>query len=384
MVKAVSILGSTGSIGKQSLEVVKMLGCVKVKALSTNTNIELLEEQVREFKPEKVCVFNQEKALEFKKLVRDTDVKVLTGIDGLVEIAVINEIDTVITSVVGTIGLIPTIEAINAGKNIALANKETLVAAGELVTNLAKEKNVKIIPVDSEHSAVFQCLMGMNSKNDLAKIILTASGGPFREKTIEELKSVTLKDALKHPNWNMGKKITIDSATMMNKGLEVIEAFWLFNVEIDQIEVIIHPQSIVHSMVEMIDGSVIAQLGMPDMRVPIQFALTYPERRISNFPKLSLADLGELTFKKPDMNKFRCLKMAFDALKVKGTMPAVMNAANEIAVEKYLLGKIGFLDIAGIIDEVMRKHKNIYNASLQNILEADKWARETTNNIMGW
>jgi len=383
LIKAISILGSTGSIGKQSLEVVKNLGYVGVKGLSTNTNIALLEEQIREFKPEKVCVFNEKKASELKTSIKDTSTKIITGLDGLIEIATMEGIDSVITSVVGTIGLIPTIEAIKAGKNIALANKETLVAAGEIVTKLAHEKNVKILPVDSEHSAIFQCLMGINSKEDIYRIILTASGGPFRGKTKEELKAVTIIDALKHPNWNMGKKITIDSATLMNKGLEVIEAYWLFNVEINQIEVVVHPQSIIHSMVEMVDGSIIAQLGMPDMRAPIQFALTYPERRPNNFPKLSLTECNDLTFKKPDLETFRCLKMAFDALEKKGTMPAVMNAANEIAVEKFLQEKIGFLDIAGIIDEVMRKHKNVASPKLQDILQADSWAREIANNLIG-
>lgn len=384
MVKSISILGSTGSIGKQTLDVVRILGNVEVRGLSTNTNIELLEAQVREFKPEKVCVFDEKKAIILKDSIRDTNTIVLTGIDGLNEVAAIDEIDTVVTSVVGTIGLIPTIEAIKAGKNIALANKETLVAAGEIVIKLAKEKNVKILPVDSEHSAIFQCLMGISSKNDLSKIILTASGGPFRGKTLEDLKSVTVKDALKHPNWSMGRKITIDSATMMNKGLEVIEAYWLFGVDINQIEVVIHPQSIIHSMVEMLDGSVIAQLGVPDMKVPIQFALTYPQRKPNNFPKLRLTECSDLTFKKPDMDTFRCLKIAFDALNIKGTMPAVMNAANEIAVENFLTEKIGFLDIAGIIDEVMRKHKTISNPDLINILDADRWAREAANNLIGW
>ncbi|MGE5475008.1 MAG: 1-deoxy-D-xylulose-5-phosphate reductoisomerase [Ignavibacteriales bacterium] len=383
MVKSISILGSTGSIGKQTLEVVRVLGNVEIKGLSTNTNIELLEEQIREFKPEKVCVFNEKKASILKDSIRDTNTKVLTGIEGLNEVAVINEIDTVVTSVVGIIGLIPTIEAINAGKNIALANKETLVAAGEIVIKLAKDKGIKILPVDSEHSAIFQCLMGISSQEDVSKIILTASGGPFRGKSAKELKNVTVKDALKHPNWNMGKKITIDSATMMNKGLEVIEAYWLFGVDIKQIEVVIHPQSIIHSMVEMLDGSVIAQLGRPDMRVPIQFALTYPQRKPNDFPKMSLTNCSSLTFEKPDMNVFRCLKLAFDALEAKGTMPAVMNAANEIAVEKFLAEKIGFLDIAGIIDEVMRKHKIISYPKLNDILDADKWAREATNNLIG-
>lgn len=384
MVKSISILGSTGSIGKQCLEVVRILGCVQVSGLSTNTNIGLLENQVREFKPKKVCVFDENKANQLKISIRDTSTKVLTGIDGLAEIAVMDEVDTVVTSVVGTIGLVPTIEAIKAGKNIALANKETLVAAGEIVTNLAKEKKVRIIPVDSEHSAIFQCLMGTKNKEDVSKIILTASGGPFREKTSEELKDVTVKDALKHPNWNMGKKITIDSATLMNKGLEVIEAYWLFDVEIDRIEVVVHPQSIIHSMVEMIDGSTIAQLGMPDMRVPIQLALTYPERRPNNFPKLKMTECNDLTFKKPDIDNFKCLKMAFDALKAKGTMPAVMNAANEISVEKFLEEKIGFLDIARIIEEVMRKHRIVANPDLKEILSADRWARETAHNLIGW
>ena len=382
MVKAVSILGSTGSIGRQSLEVIRNLKNVKVKGLSTNTSIELIEQQIREFSPEKVCVVNENKAKELKIAVADTNTKVIAGIEGLSEIASLNSIDTVITSVVGTVGLIPTIEAIKNKKNIALANKETLVAAGEIVTKLAEQQGVKILPVDSEHSAIFQCLMGISSKEDVEKIILTASGGAFRERSLEELESVKVADALKHPNWNMGKKITIDSATLMNKGLELIEAYWLFKLNIEQIEVVIHPQSIIHSMVEMIDGSVIAQLGMPDMKVPIQFALTYPERIKNSFPKLKFTECKPLTFYSPDIDTFKSLKLAYWAIDEKGTMPAVMNAANEIAVNYFLEEKISFLDITRITEEVMRKHKKEENPTLENILEADKWARETVKNII--
>ena len=382
MVEAVSILGSTGSIGRQSLEVIRNFKNIKVKGLSTNTSIELIEQQIREFSPETVCVCNEEKAKELKLAVADTNTKVITGIEGLSEIATLYSIDTVITSVVGTVGLIPTIEAIKNKKNIALANKETLVAAGEIVTKLAEQQGVKILPVDSEHSAIFQCMMGINSKEDVGKIILTASGGPFREKTLEELERVKVADALKHPNWNMGKKITIDSATLMNKGLELIEAYWLFNLDIEQIEVVIHPQSIVHSMVEMIDGSVIAQLGMPDMKVPIQFALTYPERVKNNFTKLKFTECKPLTFHSPNVDTFKSLKLAYWAIKEKGTLPAVMNAANEIAVNYFLEEKISFVDITRITEEVMRKHKKEENPTLENILEVDEWARETVKNII--
>ncbi len=383
MVETVSILGSTGSIGRQSIEVIRNLGNIKVNGLTTNTSIQIMEHQVREFKPEKVCVVDENKAKELKISIADTGTKVISGLEGLTEIATLGSIDTVITSVVGTVGLLPTIEAIKNKKNIALANKETLVAAGQIVTKLAEENGVRILPIDSEHSAIFQCIMGVKRKEDIAKLILTASGGPFRKKSIEDLENVKAEDALKHPNWTMGKKITIDSATLMNKGLEIMEAYWLFKLNIEQIEVVIHPQSIIHSMVEMIDGSIIAQFGMPDMRVPIQFALTYPERMENNFPRLKLTECQPLTFYNPDTKTFRSLDLACWALEKKGTLPAVMNAANEIAVNNFLNEKIAFLDITRITEEVMRKHKIIENPDLEEIIESDKWARETTNNIIG-
>lgn len=382
MTKAITILGSTGSIGTQTIEVIRNLKNIRISGLSANSNTALLEKQVREFRPRKVCVMDEDKAKEFKIAVADTDTEVCTGIEGLIEVSTLEDIDTVVTSVVGTVGLIPTVEAIKNKKNIALANKETLVAAGQLVIKLAKECGAKILPVDSEHSAIFQCLMGTENPNEINKIILTASGGPFREKTLEELKKVTVADALRHPNWNMGRKITIDSATLMNKGLELIEAYWLFGLEADRIEIVIHPQSIIHSMVEMIDGSIIAQLGMPDMKVPIQFALTYPERKANNFPKLSLTECASLTFHKPDLERFRCLALAYTVLEKKGTLPAVMNAANETAVNYFLNEKIKFMEIAGITEEVMRKHNNIENPELRDILESDRWARQTARAII--
>ena len=382
MVEAVSILGSTGSIGRQSIEVIRNLPNIKVKGLSTNTSINIIEDQIREFKPEMVCVVDESKAKELKIAIADTNTKVVTGIDGLSEISTIDSVDTVITSVVGTVGLIPTVEAIKSKKNIALANKETLVAAGEIVMGLAEQYGVKILPVDSEHSAIFQCLMGTKSRRDVHKIILTASGGPFRKNTIEELEEVTLADALKHPNWSMGKKITVDSATMMNKGLELIEAYWLFGLDVEHIEIVIHPQSIIHSMVEMKDGAVIAQLGVPDMKVPIQFALTYPERAGNGFPKLNLTECQPLTFYKPDRKTFKALELAYWAIKEKGTLPVVMNAANEITVKHFLNERIKFLEIAGITEQVMRKHKVIEKLSLEVILNADQWAREQAEKII--
>ncbi len=382
MVESVSILGSTGSIGRQSLEVIRELKGVKVKALSTNTSVQLMEKQVREFAPEMVCVVNEEKAGDLKSAIADTNTRVCTGLNGLVEVATLESVDTVITSVVGTVGLLPTVEAVRSKKNIALANKETLVAAGELVTALAEENGVNILPIDSEHSAILQCIMGTKRKEDISRIILTASGGPFRKKTADELQDVTVSDALKHPNWNMGKKITIDSATLMNKGLEVIEAYWLFKMNTECIEVVIHPQSIIHSMVEMIDGSVIAQMGVPDMRIPIQFVLTYPERTKNSLPKLKLTECQPLTFYSPDLKTFRSLELAYKAIETKGTLPAVMNAANEIAVSNFLNEKIAFLDICGITEEVMRKHNVIKKPKLSDILEADSWAREYAKQLI--
>ena len=375
MKKKIGILGSTGSIGTQTLEVIDEVLDIDVVALSTNQNITLLEQQVRRYKPKIVGIMNEKKAWEFKQRTSDLDINIAIGMDGLIEIAQFDLIDTLVTSVVGTIGLLPTIKAIEAGKDIALANKETLVSAGQIVTKLAKEKGINIYPVDSEHSAIFQCLQG-NSSKEVQRIILTASGGPFRGKTLKELQEVTVNEALNHPNWNMGKKITIDSATLMNKGLEVIEAKWLFDLEPEKISVLVHPQSIIHSMVEYIDGAMIAQLGEPDMRVPIQYALTYPERRENSFPRLDLTSHNTLSFENPDLNTFKCLKLALIAIEKAGTTPAVVNAANEAAVELFIKGEIHFLDIPDLIQIAMDTHSYITHPTLEEILQIDAWVKE--------
>jgi 1-deoxy-D-xylulose-5-phosphate reductoisomerase len=370
--RKISILGSTGSIGKQTLEIANDNEDIKICALSANSNIALLEEQARTYKPEMVCVMQPEQAKELSLKLRDTNVKVVTGVEGLIEIATLDSIDMVVTAVVGMIGIRPTIEAIKAGKDIALANKETLVTAGHIIMPLAKECNVRILPVDSEHSAIFQSLNGEDSSK-LSKILLTASGGPFRGKNLEDLKNVTVNEALKHPNWSMGRKITIDSASMINKGLEVIEAKWLFDVGFDQIQVVVHPQSIIHSMVEYIDGAVIAQLGTPDMKLPIQYALFYPKRRTLAQKKLDFYDLTNLTFEKPDLNTFKGLSLAFEAGRLGGSMPTVLNAANERLVDKFLNNEIKFLDIQNTIEDVMNKHNIINNPNLEQILEIEQW-----------
>lgn len=376
MAENISILGSTGSIGTQTLEVVREIGGISVKAITANSNIDLLEKQAKEFKPELVCIMDNKKASELQK--RLPHIEVVSGMEGLVAAATIASADTVVNSVVGNIGLRPTVAAIKAGKNIALANKETLVTSGELVMKLLKENNVKMYPVDSEHSAIFQSLQG-NEMNKIEHIWLTASGGPFRGRT--SLEGVTLADALNHPNWSMGKKITIDSATMMNKGLEVIEAKWLFNVDLDRIKVVVHPQSIVHSMVEYEDGAVIAQLGVPDMKVPIQYALTYPKRVKNGFPKLNFFEHNSLTFEEPNLKVFTCLALAFEAIKTGGTMPAVLNAANEIAVAKFIDGKIAFTDIPVLIEKAMNAYTVKYNYTLEDVLEADAFARDFVSNL---
>ena len=381
MAKNISILGSTGSIGTQTLDVVREIGGINVKAITANNNIELLEKQIREFNPDIAAVMNEEMAEELKERVKDCGTKILSGIDGLIEAAVYKESDTVVTSVVGNIGIVPTFEAIKAGKNIALANKETLVSAGELIINAVKKYGVKLYPVDSEHSAIFQCLRG-NEDNKIRRILLTASGGPFRGRKREELLNVRAEDALKHPNWSMGKKVTIDSASLMNKGLEVIEAKWLFGVDVEDIEVLIHPQSIVHSAVEYEDGAVIAQMGEPDMKVPIQYALTYPKRVKNSFPKIDFAQRNSLTFEKPDMDTFKCLSLAYRAIKTGGTMPTVMNGANEMAVAAFLENKIGFLDIADIIEKTMMSYNVKYDYAVEDLVEADKWARNFSNNLI--
>lgn len=379
MAKNISILGSTGSIGTQTLEVVKEIGSISVKAMSTNVNIELFEKQIRQFKPELVCVMNEEKAKELENRISDMKITVLSGMEGLKAVATHEKSDTVVNSVVGNIGLEPTAEAIKNKKDIALANKETLVTSGELIMKLVKENNVNMYPVDSEHSAIFQSLQG-NEENNIRQILLTASGGPFRKR--DSLDDVTVEQALNHPNWSMGKKITIDSATLMNKGLEVIEAKWLFNVPLEKITVVVHPQSIIHSMVEYEDGAIIAQLGVPDMKVPIQYALTYPKRVKNSFEKLDIFSVSSLTFEKPRTDKFRCLTLAYDAIKTGGTMPAVMNAANEIAVAAFLNRRIGFTDIPKVIEKTMNKHKVIGNYTLDDVLNADKEARKYSEEVI--
>lgn len=374
VMRTISILGSTGSIGTQTLEVVDVLGNIKIGAITGNQNIKLLEEQARKYRPRLVVVMDEDKAKDLRTRLQDTNCQVMAGMDGLVEAATLEEADTVVTSVVGNVGLRPTFAAMEAGKNIALANKETLVSAGQLVMDLAKQKGIKIYPVDSEHSAIFQSLQG-NAGNRIRRILLTASGGPFRGKKREELLHVTAADALRHPNWNMGKKITIDSATLMNKGLEVMEAKWLFDVDVSQIEVLIHPQSIIHSAVEYEDGAVMAQMGEPDMRVPIQYALTYPKRIPNPFPKIDFTQRTNLTFDHPDLETFRCLALAYRALEIGGTMPAVLNAANEIAIARFLDGKIGFLDIPVLIEKTMQAYTVKQTYTLDDLLQADAWAR---------
>ena len=369
--KKIAILGSTGSIGTQTLEVVRENGDLEVLGLAAGNNIKLLEEQIREFQPKLVAVWTEEKAKELRENVKDLNVRVLSGMEGLIEVATIAESEILVTAIVGMIGIRPTIEAIKAGKDIALANKETLVTAGHIIMPLAKEHNVAILPVDSEHSAIFQSLQG-NPRGALHKILLTASGGPFRGRKREDLANIQVEDALKHPNWEMGRKITIDSSTLVNKGLEVIEAKWLFDVEIDQIEVVVHPQSIIHSMVEYVDGAIIAELGTPDMKLPIQYALYYPERRYLPGERVDFATLSQLTFEKPDLNTFYGLRLAMEAGKAGGSLPTVFNAANELAVSKFLNRKIKYLEIPEIIEICMHNHKNIENPTVEEILQTEQ------------
>ncbi len=371
--KSLIILGSTGSIGTQALEVCERQG-YKVNALAAGGNIELLEHQARKFGVKLVAVFDQNKAKDLKIKLNDTDIKVLSGMDGVCEVAKFQG-DIVLNSIVGIAGLRPTLAAIESGKDIALANKETLVTGGEIVNRKAREKGVKILPVDSEHSAIFQSLQGA-PKGSLKKILLTASGGPFYNKKTEDLQNVTVKDALNHPNWSMGAKITIDSATLMNKGLEVIEAVHLFGLPARDIEVLVHRQSIIHSGVELSDGAIIAQLGTPDMRLPIQYALTYPERSDYCFERLSLADIGTLTFEKPDTETFRCLPLCIDAITEGGLKPTAVNGANEQAVKLFLEGKIKFLQIAELVEKALVSAQNKKDFTLEDILETDKLARE--------
>ncbi len=379
--KNIAILGSTGSIGRQTLEVIDQhKDKFSVVALSARSNAELLVDQARHFRPQYVVITNGNYSY-VKQALQPLGIEVLEGADNLLTIASLPQVDIVVTALVGFSGLLPTIEAIKHNKNIALANKETLVVAGEIVTSLAKEHNVKILPVDSEHSAIFQCLMG-EDPSWVEKIYLTASGGPFRGMTREQLKNIKKEQALNHPNWSMGSKITIDSATLMNKGLEAIEARWLFDLRPGQIDIIVHPQSIIHSLVQFIDGSIKAQMGLPDMRLPIQLALSYPERIPSSFQRFDFASYPSLTFEKPDTDVFRCLDLALEALNTGGNLPCVLNAANEVAVQAFLDGKIGFLDIAEVVEDTMNKIEFISHPSLEQYLECDRRAREYSQSII--
>ena len=369
--KKIAILGSTGSIGTQTLEVVRANKDIEVTALAAGSNIDLLEKQIREFSPKIAAVWNEEKAKELKDRVRDLDIRVESGMDGLLAVATELGAEIVVTAVVGMIGIRPTIAAMNAGKDIALANKETLVTAGHIIMSLAKEKHVRILPVDSEHSAIFQSLNG-ETGNKIHKILLTASGGPFRGWTREQMKGVQVEDALKHPNWTMGRKITIDSSTMVNKGLEVMEARWLFGVEMDQVQVVVQPQSVIHSMVEYEDGAVIAQLGTPDMKLPIPSALYYPERRFLAGDRLDFAKLAQITFEAPDFENFHGLSLAYKAGRRGGTLPTVFNAANERAVQKFLDREIGYLTITDMIEAAMEHHTVKENPTVEEILAAEQ------------
>lgn len=373
--KNVAIIGSTGSIGMQTLEIARANDDLNIAALAAGKNVKLLEQQAREFRPEIVGIWSEKDAASLRQSLSDTDIRVVSGMDGLIEIAELESSDILVTGIVGMIGIRPTIAAINAGKDIALANKETLVTAGHIIMPLAKEKGVSILPVDSEHSAIFQSLQG-NVHGDVSKILLTASGGPFRGKDTEFLSHVQVEDALKHPNWSMGKKITIDSATMVNKGLEVIEAKWLFDVNPENIQVVVQPQSIIHSMVEYRDGAVMAQLGTPDMKLPIQYALFYPERRYLEGDRLDFWKMSSILVEKPDMETFKGLRYAYDAIGKGGSMPTVFNAANECAVAKFLDRKIQFLDIYRIIEECMAAHEVIENPDVSQILDTEKWVYE--------
>lgn len=373
--KKIAILGSTGSIGTQTLDVIRNHGDIEVTAMAVGSNIVLLEQQIREFKPQIACVWDEKKAKELKQAVTDLAVRVVWGMEGLLEVATEKNAEIVVTAIVGMIGIRPTIAAMEAGKDIALANKETLVTAGHIIMPLARQKGVKILPVDSEHSAIFQCLNG-EDKREVHKILLTASGGPFRGRTREEMATVQVKDALKHPNWSMGKKITIDSSTMVNKGLEVMEAKWLFGVEMDQVEVVVQPKSVIHSMVEFEDGAVMAQLGTPDMKLPIQYALYYPHRRFLPGKRLDFWTLNEISFEKPDFENFKALGLAYEAGKIGGTLPTVFNAANEYAVNEFLNRRISYLEIVDMIEKAMETHKIVESPNVEAILETEVWTYE--------
>ncbi|MEI6639305.1 MAG: 1-deoxy-D-xylulose-5-phosphate reductoisomerase [Chlorobium sp.] len=380
--RLLSILGSTGSIGVSTLDVVRQHpDKFQVTGLAAGTDIALLAEQIKEFRPVAVSIRDEVSVQKLRNLCGEYKPDILFGVEGAASIAEMEGSDMVVSAIVGAAGLVPTVRAIKAGKHIALANKETLVVAGQLVSDLVKQHGVHLLPVDSEHSAVFQSLAGHRAE-DVERIILTASGGPFRNTPAEELKQVTLEQALKHPQWSMGAKITIDSATMMNKGLEVIEAHWLFNVPAEKIGVVVHPQSIIHSMVEYIDGCVMAQLGAPDMRAPIAYALAWPERCESGIPRLDLAKIGTLTFEEPDMVRFPALRLAYQALKAGRTYPAVLNAANEVAVAAFLDRKIGFIEIAETVEKTMQAHEGYAPVELDDYLQADRWARETAQKFI--
>ena len=377
--KTIAILGSTGSIGTQTLEVAEANGDLRVAALAAGSNVELLERQIRKFHPKLAALASEEAAKDLRVRVRDLDVRIVSGMEGLIEVSVMPETDILVTAIVGMIGIRPTIAAIEAGKDIALANKETLVTAGHIIMPLAKEKNVRILPVDSEHSAVFQALNGENGKQ-VSRILLTASGGPFRGKTRRELENVQPEHALKQPNWAKGQKITIDSATLVNKGLEVMEAKWLFGAELEQIEVVVQPQSVIHSMVEFTDGAVMAQLGTPDMKLPIQYALYYPERRYLGGERLDFGSMGRLTFEEPDEETFLGLPLAFQAARDGGSMPTVFNAANECAVSRFLHKQIRFLDIYEILQACMEEHHVVENPAVEEILAAEQMTYEFIEN----
>lgn len=380
MTKHIAILGSTGSIGTQTLDVARAhTDKLTVEVLTAGHNSKLLIEQAREFKPNAVVIADETKYAEVREALADLDIKVWTGSKAIEDVVQMSTVDTVVTAMVGYVGLSSTIKAIEAGKNIALANKETLVVAGELITELVAKHKVKVTPVDSEHSAIFQCLVG---EPEVEKLIITASGGPFRTKSIDELRTVTPQQALKHPNWNMGAKITIDSASMMNKGLEVIEAHWLFGIPYEQIEVTVHPQSIIHSMVQFIDGSVKAQMGLPDMRLPIQYALSYPDRWPSTFGRIDFKNQQPLTFEAPDLEKFRCLALAYEALGKGGNMPAIMNAANEVAVSAFLKERIGFLDIAATIERTMHAIAFVGKPTYDDYVATDREARRFAEGLV--
>lgn len=376
------LLGSTGSIGTQTLDIVRNYSeDLSVLALAAGSNVELMEKQIREFLPKKAVMWSETAAKDLKERVADLDVEILSGMDGLLDIVTMKEANTVVTAIVGMIGIRPTIAAIESGKTIALANKETLVTAGHIIMPLAKEQGVKILPVDSEHSAIFQSMNG-EKKEQVDKILLTASGGPFRGRKTEELLNIQVEDALKHPNWSMGRKITIDSATLVNKGLEVIEAKWLFDVSLDKIQVVVHPQSIIHSMVQYKDGGIIAQLGTPDMKLPIQYALFYPDRRELPGKKLDFYELSQMTFEKPDMETFYGLRLAFEAAGMGGSMPTVYNAANEKAVSLFLERKIRFLQIPELIEKAMNHHKKIENPNVDEILSAEREAYDYISSLL--